>query len=148
MTKEKWLLIVLAVVLVSAGIYHWISTTPTWTAYHKYYGDITSLETFDALMLDVEVDVTENFNKYSIRTEQARQDIISYLDKYSQPIVDEDGNYGYIKYFQVDAWAWVWDGAGMAPSWEVVGKWRDTWRTFCKSSKELIIFWYYVNRLC
>jgi len=126
---NKWRLITLAILLLGIGIYQWVSTAPTWTAYHKYQGYVTSLDTFDVLMVDIETDVAENFHKYSINTDQAREDMAFYLNNYSEPIVDEYGNYGYIEGFEVHAWAWVWDGAGMAPDWEVVEKWRDTWRT-------------------
>ena len=126
---NKWRLAIVAILLLAVAAYQWVSTAPTWTAYHRCYGMVMSLDEFDVLMTEIEDDVAANFHKHSINATQARKDISFYLDDDAAPIVDKHGNYGYVDRFEVNAWVWVWDGADMTPEWNVVGEWRDTWRT-------------------
>jgi hypothetical protein len=126
MTKEKWLLIALAVILVSVGIYHWVGTAPTWYLYHKEYPMVHSVDEFDTMMSQVREDVDQNFQyHYPIDSEIARDQIDSYL---RDP--------GVVGCF-VHAWAWVWEGSDMNPSWLVVRQWEDTWREFDYTSKKV-----------
>jgi len=136
MTRNKWLIVVLAVSVVAVGVYHWVSTAPEWSLYHKYYGNVTSVEEFDSLMSEVETDAARNFMEYPIDSSQIRQEVASRLGTIGY---DQYGQLGYIESFGVDVWAWVWEGSGMNPDWEIVDYWRDTWRRFNYSSPEVLM---------
>ena len=64
MTSNKWRLVIMGLLLLVVGIYQWVSTAPTWTAYYRCYGEVTSLDEFDTLMVDIEADVAANFHKH------------------------------------------------------------------------------------
>jgi len=128
MTREKWSLIVLLVVLVVGGVYQWISTAPEWSLYHREFSMVTSVDEFDALMAQVQGDVIQNFGYgRPIDSASAQETIALGLsgDGYG-PLGPDTKTVGYF----VNGWCWVWDGAGMNPNWHVVRRWCDTWRTF------------------
>jgi len=127
MTRTKVLGILLVVSIIVAAVHQWVASAPTWYLYHRDFGEIRSVEEFDSLMDDVEVDVAQNFNVYRIDSSQARDRVANELGVVEY---DDYGQFGYIESFDVDAWAWVWEGSGMSPDWEVVDRWRDTQRSF------------------
>ena len=133
MTGTKILVMLLVAVVISAAIYLWVASAPTWYLYHRSFGEIRSVEEFDSLMGEVEINAAQNFNVYHIDSSRARDQVVGQLGTIGY---DDCGQYGYIESFNVDAWAWVWEGCGMNPAWEVVNQWRDTWRSFDYASPE------------
>lgn len=128
MTREKWTLIALLVVLTVGGVYQWVSTAPTWSLYHREFSMVTSVDEFDDLMAQVQGDVAQNFGYgHPIDSASARETIALGLpgDGYG-PLGPNTRVAGYF----VHGWCWVWDGAGIQPGWSVVRHWRDTWRKF------------------
>jgi len=146
MTKEKWLLIVLAVILVSAGVYHWVSTSPVWNLYYRDFGTVTSMDELDARIIQIQDDVAQNFGyemdditfdiegNSSIDTTAFRRDVATYLDgSYYEWSVDPiTGNYQETRSLgcNVYGFVWLWEDSGVSPNWSMVRQWEDTWREF------------------